>query len=164
MNILEEFLEQMASAIIFLQGRQPHKDCLWWLRLQPAWQKQQEPYFISPLTSDYGRIISNSLILYGQNLIPNQDRYLLIEKSWTRDMQWQNFCWECNRKSPHNLFGPSAKIGQNICDIFEKSLYQVSALTPTCLRWKWRPDPNLFCARNTCSIALQFIGKANQHF
>ena len=78
MNIIKEFLDQMASAIIFLQGRQPHKDCLWWLRLQSAWQKQQEPYFISPLTSDYGRIISNSLILYGQNLIPNQDRYLLI--------------------------------------------------------------------------------------
>ena len=132
MNILEEFLEQIASAIIFLQGRQPHKDCLWWLRLQPAWQKQQEPYFISPLTSDYGHIMSNSLILYGQNLIPNQDRYLLIsnvlkafffwEKSWTRDMQWQNVCWECNRKSPHNLFGPSAKIGRTFGTFLKKVL------------------------------------------
>ena len=74
MNILEEFLKHMASAIIFLQGRQPHKDCLWWLRLQPAWQKQQETYFISPLTTDYGNMMSNYLILNGQNL---------IQKSWT---------------------------------------------------------------------------------
>ena len=61
---------------------------------------------------DYGCIMSRFQILNSQNHNPNLNRYffLIIAKSRSREVQWQNVGWKCYQKYPKSLTIYSANL------------------------------------------------------